>query len=459
MPESEAIEFKKSLAELSEGLISIAAILNKHGGGELWFGVKNDGRPVGMDVSETTLRKVSQAIAAHIEPKIYPEVSTVTLDGKSCIRVGFSGSHSPYFAHGRAYMRVADEDRQLSAKELESLILKKNRTNESWDAEAIADPKFQPSIARLRTFVRRAGLTWSSAPVVLDNLGLRVGHRYRNAAALFFARKPSLTLRCAVFATATGSTLLDQHDFTGDLPSLIDEAEKYILRNIRIGMRLDGLVRVDVPEIPTAALREAIVNAFCHRDYRDPDEVRVAIFPDRVEIRNPGSLPEGFTIDDLRSRHISHRRNPVVGSLLQRLHLIEAWGHGLSLILENAPHATFQQVAHVFITTFPRNPQPESGLESQVTGQVTGQVAGEVTGEVTGEVKKLLMACREATSRTALQKILRLTGADNFRRLYLVPALEAGLIEMTLPDKPNSRLQKYRLTAKGRAALSPAPNS
>ena len=451
MPESEAIEYKKSLAELSEGLISIAAILNKHGGGELWFGLKNDGRSVGMDVSETTLRKVSQAIAAHIEPKIYPEVSTVTLDGKSCIRVAFSGSHSPYFAHGRAYMRVADEDRQLSAKELESLILKKNRTNESWDAEAIADPKFQPSIVRLRTFVRRAGLTWSSAPVVLDNLGLRAGHRYRNAAALFFARKPSLTLRCAVFATATGSTLLDQHDFTGDLPSLIDEAEKYILRNIRIGMRLDGLVRVDVPEIPTAALREAIVNAFCHRDYRDPDEVRVAIFPDRVEIRNPGSLPEGFTIDDLRSRHISHRRNPVVGSLLQRLHLIEAWGRGLSLILEYAPHATFQQVAHVFITTFPRNPQPESGVES-------GAESGLESGLESIQRKALAALSNCPLSKSEIAAGIGHKSISGKLNQRITEMMEAGLIERTLPDKPNSRLQKYRLTAKGRVALSPAPS-
>ena len=82
MRESETTESKKSLAELSEGLVSIAAILNKHGGGELWFGVRNDGHPVGMDVTETTLRKVSQAIAAHIEPRIYPEVSAVVIKGK-----------------------------------------------------------------------------------------------------------------------------------------------------------------------------------------------------------------------------------------------------------------------------------------------------------------------------------------------------------------------------------------
>ena len=110
MKESETIEFKKSLAELGEGLNSMAAILNKHAAGELWFGIKNDGTPVGMDVTETTLRKISQSIAAHIEPKIFPEVSNVLLSGKSCILVSFSGSEKPYYSHGHAYMRVADED-------------------------------------------------------------------------------------------------------------------------------------------------------------------------------------------------------------------------------------------------------------------------------------------------------------------------------------------------------------
>lgn len=96
-----------------------------------------------------------------------------------------------------------------------------------------------------------------------------------------------------MFATPSTATIIDQHDFTGDIQTLIEEAEKYILKNIRIGMTLEGLVRVDIPEIDRAAFREAIINAFCHRDYRDPDEVRIAVFPDRVEVRNPGTLMEG----------------------------------------------------------------------------------------------------------------------------------------------------------------------
>jgi len=66
--------------------------------------------------------------------------------------------------------------------------------------------------------------------------------------------------------------------------------------------------------------------------------------------------------------------------------------------------------------------------------------------EVTGEVKRLLNACRSEMSRRQLQDALGLKGEENFRKFYLEPAMEAGLVEMTIPEKPNSRLQKYRLT-------------
>lgn len=356
MQESETIEYKKSLAELSEGLNSVAAILNKHGSGELWFGIRNDGRPVGLDVSETTLRKVSQAIAAHIEPKIYPEVSKVVLEDKSCIRVSFSGGQKPYYAHGRAYMRVADEDRQLSAKEIESIILK----------------------------------------------------------------------------------------------------------NIRIGMRLDGLVRIDVPEIDREAFREAIINAFCHRDYRDPDEVRIAIFPDRIEVRNPGTLMEGVTLRTLKTAKVSRRRNPLIADLLRRIQLIEAWGRGIPLILEKAPNVRFTQVAGIFITEFPRavsesdtsiTPPVEAPVEAPGTPPVTPQV----TPPVAVLVLLRLIQSMGPLGNSEILVHLGLKDRTHLRNHYIDPALTAGLIERTLPDKPNSRFQRYRLTAKGRS-MKPYPS-
>ncbi len=117
---------KKSLAELKDGVISMVAILNKHGAGELWFGVAPSGSVVGLDANEKTLRDVSQTIGSHIEPRIYPHIELAQLNGKSCLHITFSGQEMPYFAYGRTYMRVADEDRQLTARELENIILRKH---------------------------------------------------------------------------------------------------------------------------------------------------------------------------------------------------------------------------------------------------------------------------------------------------------------------------------------------
>ena len=367
--ESETCELKKSLAELKEGLISIVAILNKHGAGELWFGVAPNGKAVGLDVTDKTLRDLSQAIAAHIEPKMYPQVSTQTVAGKTCIHIRFDGQNAPYFAFGRAYMRVADEDRQLSAAELEQLIVDKNQAALRWDNRALDKPWPALDTQKVKRFVQRARLQWDTLgnddetrlQRALEKLELHQKGELCNAARLFFADQP-IQLRCAVFANTGTATIIDRHDFDGDILELVEEAQKYILKNIHIGMRLEGLYRVDVPEISMDALREAIVNAFCHRDWRDPDYVHVAIFKDRVEIRNPGTLYGGLTIEDLHRGNVSKRRNPLIADLFRRIDMVEAWGRGMTLIHQNAPNVTFRQVAGLFIASFAR---PSFSLNDQ----------------------------------------------------------------------------------------------
>ena len=364
MKESESREFKKSLAELKTALISIAAILNKHGRGEIWFGVSNDGRAIGLDATDKTLRDVSQSIASHIDPRIYPEVTLEELDGVSCIKVSFEGGDKPYYAQGRAYMRVADEDRQLSARELENIIVSRNQERLRWDNQPCTLQPSELNEAKVRKFVERAGLRWDSTENAMDKLGLMRNGTLLNAARLFFTDEP-MELRCAVFGTTTSGMIIDRHDSHGDILELIEEAQKYVLKNIHIGMKLEGLYRRDVPEISTDAMREAIINAFCHRDYRDPDYVHVAVFKDRVEVRNPGPLYGGITIDDLRNKgHISKRRNPLIADLFRRIEMVEAWGRGMPLILEQEPGVQFREIADIFIAAFGR-PSFKSGFQDE----------------------------------------------------------------------------------------------
>ena len=120
--ETETLEFKKSTGELKEAVQSICAILNKHQHGELYFGVKPDGTVIGQVVTEESLREVSQKIKNFIEPKIYPEINKVVIDGRDCIHVKFEGNQVPYFAYGVAKIRVADEDLTMSPEQITELL-------------------------------------------------------------------------------------------------------------------------------------------------------------------------------------------------------------------------------------------------------------------------------------------------------------------------------------------------
>ena len=95
--ESETLELKKSTSEIKEAIISIVSILNKHQHGELFFGIKNNGAVTGQNITEKTIRDVSKSIADHNEPKIYPHINRLVIDGKTCIKVRFKGNDIPCF--------------------------------------------------------------------------------------------------------------------------------------------------------------------------------------------------------------------------------------------------------------------------------------------------------------------------------------------------------------------------
>ena len=375
MNESETIELKRSTSELKEALISIVAILNKHQKGKLYFGIKNNGEAVGQDVSDKTLRQISQAISEHIEPKIYPKIFEVKLKGKSCVCVEFLGNDGPYFAYGRSYMRVADEDRRLSVKDIEGMIIRKSMDKLRWDGGICEDAKISDiSQKKLAWFLKKAGLKHESVESSVDKLGLMKDGRLLNTAVILFGKRPqqffpNARLRCAVFGGTDTAYIIDMHDYEGDLFYLIEKAEEYLLQNIHIGMRLDGFYRIDVPEIDKDAFREAVINAFCHRDYHQYDSVGIAIFKDRVEVRSPGLLYGGLTIQRIRKEGVSARRNELLAEMFHKVHFVENWGSGIGKILSKEPNTTFKEIARLFITVFERKEFKD--VTKRVTEKVT----------------------------------------------------------------------------------------
>ena len=345
--ESEKLEFKKSTGEHKEGVISIASILNKHGGGELYFGVHNNGTPLGQDIGANTLRDVSQAIAQNLQPQIFPEISEVVIDNRQCIYVKFSGSDAPYFAYGRAYIRVADEDKKMSPAELKEYIIRQNMGKDTWDSELSDKTVDDVDESVLKRYIERANeveridFKYTTKEDALTRLKVLEDGKLKNAAAVWFCGASLLELQMAIFATPQRLTFLDINRTGGNVMSMMETAEKYIKINIRYGVEFDGsLQRKEIPEIPIKAFREAIINSYCHRDYKSFQNNEVVIYSDRVEIYNPGTFPLGFTPQDfIDEKGASVKRNPLLAQLMYYVKDVESFGTGIFRIANECKEA------------------------------------------------------------------------------------------------------------------------
>jgi ATP-dependent DNA helicase RecG len=364
--ESEKLEFKRSGAELKEGIVSMAAMLNKQGCGELYFGIRNDGTPVGMDISEKTLRDISQAIGNHLEPKVYPKIIETFIDEKSCVRVEFSGEESPYFAYGRAYIRVADEDKVLSSAELQSYILKNSEGRDAWDGDLSDKTVADVDEAVLKEYLERANragridFIYTTKEEVLHKLNLVKDGRLKNAAYALFVGSPMLEVQMAIFAGTERLTFNDIKRESGSVTSLVEVAEKYIRNNIHWRVVLDGSIqRKEIPEIPIDAIREALVNSYCHRLYTSSQNNEITIYSNRIEIYNPGTFPEGLTPQDFIAGHErSVKRNSILARLMYYTKDIESFGTGLRRIAKACEKAEveveFQLLKKGFAVVFYR---------------------------------------------------------------------------------------------------------
>jgi len=298
LKESETLELKKSTSELKEAIFSIVAILNKHQKGELYFGINNDGTIVGQDVSEQTIRSISKTISDRIEPKIFPIINPVNLNGKDCVHVEFQGNDMPYFAYGRAYMRVGDDDRQLSAKGLENLFMKKNKV--SWEDDFSDKCINDVNEDAVKIFTRKANkanrinFTFSDLDSILNKLGIAKEGKLLKAAEILFCDNNLFEVQAAVFAGKDKLTFLDIRQFKGNIFNLLEQSESYIKEHMNWRAELVGRERIEIPEVPVRAITEAIVNSLCHRDYNNPKGNEIAFFKDRIEIYNPGQFPEEY---------------------------------------------------------------------------------------------------------------------------------------------------------------------
>lgn len=258
-------------------------------------------------------------------------------------------------------------------------------------------------------------------------------------------------MKCAHFhGTEVAKPIPSYQVYKGTVFELVDQAVDFVLSKIalRIGTRAESTQAPTAYEIPREVVAEAVVNAVAHRDYTSNGSVQVMLFVDRLEIWNPGSLPPSLTLEKLREPHGSVPRNPLLAEPLYLTKYIERMGTGTGDMIRRCRDAGLPEpefsLPDGFVTTIRRKSRIS-------TGQVTGE-AGTKSALSRHQVK-ILQTCRNNSSLVELMGITGRTDRTKFRHQVLRPLLEAGLVEMTVPDKPQSSKQKYRLTDKGKGLL------
>jgi ATP-dependent DNA helicase RecG len=463
--EGYTLEFKRSInSDLPKELVAFA----NASGGRILIGVNDQNKIVGCDFSNKSFSRI-EAMANACDPAVAIRVEKLIRHKILVIHVP-EGANRPHRCNKGFYLRNGASSQKMSTQDITAFIQAEGRIR--FDQQLRLDLDWTEALdeTRLNHFLHLANISpKSDTSNLLLNLGAgenKDGRFYLNqTGVLFFAKEPTqrlfhVSVVCALFKGIGKAYILDRKELTGNLIENVEDALIFLKKHLQLRWEItsESTRRKEILELPEVALREAMVNAVCHRDYNEEGaHVMVEIFDDRVEIYNPGGLPKGLPEKDFGRRSVC--RNPNIAGLLLRCDYIEKMGSGIerihaALAKENCPAVNIRYKT-MFSLEFPR-PTHKASMEAQdkASDKTTPQVTPQDTPQVAPQVARLIDILQGEMSRGELMKKLGLKDRMHFSRKYLTSALESGYIEMTIPEKPNSRLQKYRLTKKGKTYAS-----
>ena len=401
--ESETLEFKKSTGEIEKAVNNIASMLNKHGHGTLFFGVSPDGKVIGQQIGASSLDDVAKKIKEAIRPMIYPEVKQETLDGKTVIRVDFSGTEKPYSSYGRYYKRVFDRTEEMTPDELKRMMASTDRSSywennlTEYGLEALDHTALKNYYAKATSCGRLDPLPVYDETELLTGLGLYENGKLTNAGYYLFSANKPVVLKLAVYVTDERISFSDIGRLEDNIFNLIGKGFSYVKEHINWKVQNgSGTSRIEVPEIPVEALREIIVNSFAHADYRGLSENEIDITPTQIEIYNPGEFPQDLTPVMFAEKRIkSMPRNRVILNTLYKSKDVEMFGSGFKKVYavcrQSGTRTDFQTGYGGFSFFF---------FRENVTVNVTDHVTVNVTGTKMATHRIVLELLKENPTRS-----------------------------------------------------------
>lgn len=452
--ESQTVEFKASTGQLRRAFETLCGFLNTEGGNVV-IGVNQDGTIVGQEVADKTKQKIAGRLG-NLEPVAPVNVDYVPLpEDDSCFIIVLSvdegGEHKPFVYDGRPWERVETVTQKMSQEKYERLLIERERHQIRWESElaegyTLDDLDMDEILKTRRLGIENNRLPESAEndPVkILERLGLIEDGQLLNAGVVLYGNDvlphyAQLELKMACFKGTDKSEFIDNKVVQGHAFKLLEEGMMFQRRHLPIAGTIpdDSLVREDKPLYPVKALREALVNAICHRDYREPGgSIGLAIFDDRLEITSFGSLPGDLQAEQLKQDHKSILRNRLIAGAFYMRGLVEKWGRGTQDMVqlcvdEGQPEPEFSE---------------EPGPFVQVTFRVEKSVKTESIDMELDDDQKTIVDTVKQKGRITTKEVERLIGKTHRTAFNKLKSLEeAGILEK-VADSGTDPTGHYRL--------------
>ncbi len=486
--ETLTLEFKKTTGELKDGMRSACAFLNT-AGGWLFFGIAPKTLKVlGQIVTDNTRQEIAREISK-LEPLIYLPIEYIDVpDRPGCQVIAIhvnatSYWNTPYTYDNKPYMRIESTTVVMPRDIFEDRLIRCKSNPNKWEDQicegiTIADLEEQRIRGGVRLGVERGRMPVSSVmettESLVEKLKLTSEGKLKNAAAALFLkdtrRFPQFLLRMARFRGNDKIEFIDNQRAYGNFFTLLDAGMAFFFKHLSISGKIVGFLREEKLEIPAEALREALTNALCHRQFHNTSgSVGIAIYDDRIEIENTGHLPDELTTETIKLSHQSFPQNPTIADVLFKTTFLENWGSGISRMIDackkaNLPEPEFNQNAAFVWVTFRRkteqvlNTQPHNPTTPQVhpTTPTTPTTSNSKRERAKAKRLKTLLSAI-GTNGSNLKKLMEAMNRKDrkgFVNTYISPNIEEGYIAMLYPEVPNHPMQSYYLTNKGREALN-----
>lgn len=349
--ESATVEFKKSTGQLRPAFESLCAFLNGQGGTVL-IGINDGGQIIGQDVNDKTCQEIANEVNKfEPNPSVDIQYTAVKERKKIIVIHANAGTHPPYIYDGRAFQRNETTTMRMSQHRYEQMLVARGQLNHSWEESIVKDCQVNDldtdlilRVVRLAVQEQRLSESVMRAEPreILEKFNLLRNNKLTRAAVILFCANEEKQfiqsqLRLARFKGLDKQEFIDRKLVTGNAFQLYDQAISFLSNYLPIGAKIpiDVPFRIDTPAIPYKVLREAIVNALCHRDYHiRGGAVSLAIYDNRIEISSTGALLAGLTPKDLSGEHRSILRNPLIAKVFYACGFVEMWGRGTQEIMD-----------------------------------------------------------------------------------------------------------------------------